>query len=898
MAIIKIAFHADNDVNSNAAAVNAAMVRENADLYCFVGDGPYSSSGTGWVTQQKRSFDDKKDKLMFSRGNHDTKSSESMQTQRDIEAWLPSVKSNIGTDTWISSRIVGNVFIVSMDTEDLDREFRDRAQYNFVKTELEKATQLRQQGVIDWIVVMFHKPFFTEKTNHSPYTSLRFLYKDIFRSAQVDFCVSGHNHNTQLWNPMIPNQSDANGEGSALFSYVEGTKIFDFSKDHGAAYIVSGHSAHEWNRISEQNKNVMFHKDSGKFGFTLIEFDGKKATVKSKDVDNATLFEYSATRDGAIVGPPPPPPPPPPPEGSINQTAAMNFIKNSYKANVQLLEEAPGFNTFWLWNDQLLGNIILKHIDRALATTIENRMNSFGVQMRTPLATLDPKYRANFSIKTTSEPTISTNPTIRYSHYGGANDLSINNFADIAFLSAIHHFNTGNLTLARQAYDAGRSFWDGQGMKDAGNITGEYATYKTALGLLAEKITGFAPSIGIPSNYFVPFQSSNGGITTDKTGGNPSGSQNIETTALVLLALNPLLLLDPVGPPPPPPPPPPPEPDIDVRVPEGYWHFDTALGHAIPDLNPPRIPKCRKGYKWNPTRKICEIDTTNPPPPPPPPPCLQGECKDRNTGQCRPIGPNEEKDSLGFCKLKDTNPPPPPPPPPPPVEGEIDEHGLKWMVARGTKEIVEMSRDEASDDRWSENITGCEKGFEAIFIGKSSDTSGDAHFAMKQGGSNHSGSGASSQRWLDTGLRQDGTIQLQWEGPHPSNHDFELPDTKQLIKKISKGLEGNWIGLKWCQQILKDGGSPADGGVRWRMWVDEDPIDATTKKPKNNWRLVYDFIDGIDVKVIQPQTYKMTGSMDAEVRRSDTGRHDIYGAGTIIENAQEGAPGLHVRRLT
>ena len=37
--------------------------------------------------------------------------------------------------------------------------------------------------------------------------------------------------------------------------------------------------------------------------------------------------------------------------------------------------------------------------------------------------------------------------------------------------------------------------------------------------------------------------------------------------------------------------------------------------------------------------------------------------------------------------------------------------------------------------------------------------------------------------------------------------------------------------------------------------------------------------------------------MDAEVRRSDTARHDIFGDGKIIEDAKEGAPGLHVRPL-
>lgn len=226
--------------------------------------------------------------------------------------------------------------------------------------------------------------------------------------------------------------------------------------------------------------------------------------------------------------------------GGVDITAALNFIKNSYKPSVGMLEEAPGFNVFWLWNDQLLGQLALKNIDPALARAVENKMNSYRVQMKTPWATLDPKYRNNFSIHHASEPTIGTNPLIRYSDYGGSGTFSYTH-ADICFLAAIHYFYLGDIAKAREAYEAGRKFWDGVGMKDGGNITGDYAVYKVALGMLAGRITGFPP-IGIPPNYFAKFQHANGGISTDIIGGKPDGAQNIETTAVVIFAVNPALL--------------------------------------------------------------------------------------------------------------------------------------------------------------------------------------------------------------------------------------------------------------------------------------------------------------------------------------------------------------------
>jgi hypothetical protein len=175
-----------------------------------------------------------------------------------------------------------------------------------------------------------------------------------------------------------------------------------------------------------------------------------------------------------------------------------------------------------------------------MSRAVEDKMNSYRVQMRTPWATLDPKYRSNYSIHHASEPTISDNPKIRYSDYGGSGTF-LYTHADICFLEAIHYFYLGDIAKARQAYEAGKKMWDGTGMKDGGNITGQYAVYKIALGMLAERITGFPP-IGIPPNYFAKFQHSNGGIITDITNGQPHGSQNVETTAAVLFALNPSLL--------------------------------------------------------------------------------------------------------------------------------------------------------------------------------------------------------------------------------------------------------------------------------------------------------------------------------------------------------------------
>ena len=280
------------------------------------------------------------------------------------------------------------------------------------------------------------------------------------------------------------------------------------------------------------------------------------------------------------------------------------------------------------------------------------------------------------------------------------------------------------------------------------------------------------------------------------------------------------------------------------------YHWSESQNQCVPDLKP-MFKKCADGFYWDYVAHACVLST-----------------------EPHVCPPGYHWSSAENACVKDIIIPPPP-------TGEIDQFGILWIVAKGPQHLIQQSRDEATDDRWSGNVKGLAMGYEETMIAKSIGTSGDAHFAAKLMGGNHSGSGASSQRWYDFGIRQDGTIQLQWEGPHPSNHTFTIPDTKQFIKKISKGLEGNWIGLKWCCQKLKEGGSPSNGGIRCRMWVNEDI--AEDGKPNNEkWNLAFDFIDGVDVQVIDPQDYQSPDECDIEVRRSDTKDHIVFSGGNHV----------------
>ena len=208
--------------------------------------------------------------------------------------------------------------------------------------------------------------------------------------------------------------------------------------------------------------------------------------------------------------------------------------------------------------------------------------------------------------------------------------------------------------------------------------------------------------------------------------------------------------------------------------------------------------------------------------------------------------------------------------------GVVDSNGIKWIYADGDITVVKKSRTQANDHRWSGNVSGLAKfGMEATMIldFTAAKMSGDAHFAMKHGGGNHSGSGASSQKWYDTGIRQNGAIQVQTEHPHPNNHNFACSDVGGCsVSNIGKSMNGSIIGLKWVLQ-------PTSSGNFIALYCDNAAL--TNGKPTNNWKKIFSIVD---TKLLPG--WKPPDTQDCEIRNSDTSGQKEY------------AGGLHVRKLT
>ena len=238
--------------------------------------------------------------IKISQGNHDCDDSEKLQTEKDIEDWMPSLKEtpevNPNDESWESTKWIRswqdrNAFFISMNSEDNDIKFK-RNQYNWVVKQLEIAKNLKAEGKVDWTFGIMHKPWYTlkSKSGHPPESDIRRIFQPLFDESGVDFVLYGHNHNFQAWAPMVYDATQK------FTKNADGT--YDFSKPHGQFHFINGAGGHEINKFKEEwkkNKNIIFADDK-KFCYMLFKIDGKSCEVVTKNVAKETLFSIKVTK--------------------------------------------------------------------------------------------------------------------------------------------------------------------------------------------------------------------------------------------------------------------------------------------------------------------------------------------------------------------------------------------------------------------------------------------------------------------------------------------------------------------------------------------------------------------------------------------------------------------------
>jgi hypothetical protein len=322
----KIVIFGDPDCTADTVKVLDAIFKfdANADLFVNEGDNGYNGKYKKSIALLEKYFpanSPQRKKLRIVLGNHDHEESEPAETEAAYGAFFPEqYKSPPEFDKtdqswentkWLVGEQVGDIYNFIMNSQDLDIVFK-RNQYNWVVKQLGIAATLRKSGKIKWIIGHTHKPWFTLKSSHSPYTDVREIYTKLFENL-VNQMWHGHNHNDQAWRSMIAIKVSGNASGKVIESLLADGKTIDHSKHHGWTTNINGHSGHEHNKFKEDakaNKNVMWANDSV-FTYSVVEsLPNGLLNTKWKDVAGKVLFEYNISI-GATVSQPQTPSPTP-----------------------------------------------------------------------------------------------------------------------------------------------------------------------------------------------------------------------------------------------------------------------------------------------------------------------------------------------------------------------------------------------------------------------------------------------------------------------------------------------------------------------------------------------------------------------------------------------------------
>lgn len=152
----------------------------------------------------------------------------------------------------------------------------DTEQYQFVVNDLEKINN--NNSSIDWIIVMFHKPFYSSLTSHIQEYIMREKYQPVFDKYGVDLVLQGHNH---IYDRTLPLQFNPHNISKPIVDESNNTTN-KFVNPEGSIFSVVGLGGRSSHIFLNQPDYVV--KQSNGFGFLTIEINGKELDAKYYDI--------------------------------------------------------------------------------------------------------------------------------------------------------------------------------------------------------------------------------------------------------------------------------------------------------------------------------------------------------------------------------------------------------------------------------------------------------------------------------------------------------------------------------------------------------------------------------------------------------------------------------------
>ena len=232
----------DFSCNEDAKNTVKNIIKADPDLLLGLGDYSYEKSAKCWE-DIVGGIDPQKMKISF--GNHEF----------EDKSLVKQYMEYTNLDKQYYSFDYKNIHFISMATETPYEQ--GSQQFDFVKHDLMKTNT---NPSIDWIIVYYHQPMYTSKTNHEGLESFRDLYHSLFTKYGVDLVLQGHIHNYQRSYPLIYNSDNPSNpiiEQSAIldngYNNEENNNSNNvYVEDQGTIFAIVGTGGQELHGLDDQ----------------------------------------------------------------------------------------------------------------------------------------------------------------------------------------------------------------------------------------------------------------------------------------------------------------------------------------------------------------------------------------------------------------------------------------------------------------------------------------------------------------------------------------------------------------------------------------------------------------------------------------------------------------------
>ncbi len=246
----------DFGCSKNTQNTVANMEKKEPEIVLALGDLSYHSTADCWFDLMSPL----KGKMMITLGHHDTK---------DGQAKLNQYVNSFELDKPYYSYDYNKVHFLVMATLSDFKEGSE--QYNFIKQDLEKASQ---NGDINWIIVSTYKPLYTSPSQHKAESEIRELYHPLFEKYGVDLVLGGHNHNYQRTYSLTFNP----GESSKPIP-TNGVTTGDNTNKNGIVFATVGTGGVNFYALNGRSP-YMATQFADKFGFLNIDISNGNPHTK------------------------------------------------------------------------------------------------------------------------------------------------------------------------------------------------------------------------------------------------------------------------------------------------------------------------------------------------------------------------------------------------------------------------------------------------------------------------------------------------------------------------------------------------------------------------------------------------------------------------------------------